>query len=96
MLRRFTRFLLLICVGFLLLSCAKIEKPREPTLTIQKLTKFDSIPLEWGNFVFVSNRPDIAHVYNLWFEDKKGTIRVVKYNNNTDQILPKVVLISRK
>ncbi len=88
----------LVVIGFifLLLCCERIPTPSEPTIAIGKLADLDSIPSKWGNLVFVSNRPDIEHVFQLWFQDEDGNVRMAKYNDNIDQLLPKTILISRK
>jgi hypothetical protein len=96
MVTRIGKVLLTLCLTFSVFSCTKIQTPGEPTIAIEKMVDFSSVPAKWGPLIFVSNRPDIPHVFNLWFQDSAGTIRMVKYNNNTDQLLPKVILISRK
>jgi hypothetical protein len=93
---RLVAWTLALGVILIFFSCTKLTTPREPTVTVEKLTDFGSIPSGWGRLVSVSNRADVGHVFHLWFQDTDGTIRVVKYNDKTDQLLPKVVLISRK
>ena len=94
---------LIICLFTLLLSlvplsCTKIAE--SPTveggdITIGKLPYLDSIPVNWGRLVSVSRLTDF-NVYQLWFQDEDGTVRIAFYNLDTNRFLPKVRQIARK
>ena len=87
-----------LALGLILIfsSCTKLPSAEKPTVTLEKLTDFSSLPTEWGELISVSSRADVGHIFHLWLQDKDGTIRMVKFNDNTNQLLPRVVLISRK
>ncbi len=64
-------------------SCAKLpEKPaplRGDVAYVQMVAK-DAIPADWGHLVAVSNSADSGHVFQLWFEDEAGAVRVAFYD----------------
>lgn len=78
------KLVLLSLVALLLASsCAKLpEKSTEEQgdIAYVRLVAKDSIPAAWGRLVTVSNSADFGHVFQMWFEDEAGAVRVVFYN----------------
>lgn len=94
--RRLTLFCLLAFV--LVLSCAKLpEKPaamRGDIAYLHMVAK-DTIPVAWGRLVAVSNSADFGHVFQLWFEDEAGSVRVAFYDIRTNSFQSEGRLIPR-
>jgi len=90
-----------IVLGLLVLlasSCAKLPEP--PTLAqksveVAKLPDENAIPMEWGALVSVSSVPLYPSWVQLWFQDEKGTIRMVPYSIETNQFNPASRMIPR-
>ena len=100
MLDRTKIFVVLALLLLLPLSCTKLSEESTPkegeALTIEKLQQLNAIPSTWGNLVSVSHRPDFKNVFQLWFLDKEGNIRLVAYNMSTAQLLREVKFIPRR
>ena len=45
-----------------------------------RMASEDAIPASWGRLVSVSNSADFGHIFQLWFEDTEGNVRVAFYN----------------
>ena len=90
-------FSIVIAVLFLF-SCTKIEpqRPEQGSFKIEKLPAADSLPLNWGKLVAVSNEPDFPNWIQLWFEDEGGNLRLVPYSIGTNRLEGTAVLIPRK
>lgn len=77
----------------LVLGCARIEDRPEPTegdIAVVEMPSPDSIPAAWGDLISVSNSSDFAHLFQLWFQDEEGTIRMVGYNLRTNEFQPDI------
>jgi len=77
----------------LVLSCARLEHRPEPTegdIAVVEMPSPDSIPAAWGDLIAVSNSADFAHLFQLWFQDEEGTIRMVGYNLRTNEFQPDI------
>lgn len=55
----------------------------------------DKIPASWGRLVSVSNSSDFGHIFQLWFEDAEGSIRVAFYNVRSNEFQTEGRLIPR-
>ena len=71
------------------ISCA--ELPERPTQeddggAFETLPDISSIPAEWGELEAVSSSADGGDVFQLWFQDEAGTIRVAFYNSRTNEL----------
>lgn len=90
--------LLILLALLLALSCAKLpEKPaavRGDIAYVHMVAK-DAIPAAWGRLVTVSNSADFGHVFQLWFEDEAGTVRVAFYDMRTNSFQNEGRLIPR-
>ncbi len=91
-------YLIALFLALLLMSCTKIEE--SPTsmggdIAVVKVPYADSIPLNWGHLVSVSRVADY-NVYQLFFEDEDGAVRIVSYNIETNRFSPNVRIISRR
>ena len=81
------------------LSCTKLPErvPLEKgTIAVERMPGTDSIPSNWGSLVAVTNRPDVAHVFQLWFQDEDGDVRMAVYNMTLNSLLPNAILIPKK
>ena len=64
-------------------SCTKLPEwaaQGEGDIATDTLPQEDSIPAQWGNLVSVTTSPSIAHVFQLWFQDEDGNVRLVSYS----------------
>lgn len=92
------KHLVLLPVVLLSFSCARLpEKPENQVhdVAIHMLEDEETIPMEWGRLVAVSNSPTWKDT-RLWFQDEEGTVRMVNYNNVTSLIKPRVRVLRRK
>ena len=98
MLGRVGILLILVCLVFLPLSCARIsEEPSEgEAIAIEKLSHSNAIPSNWGKLISVSHRPDFRNVFQLWFQDEEGNLRMAVYNMKTNRLLRVTRLIPQK
>jgi hypothetical protein len=72
-----------------LVSCTKLPESQAP----QPLAKFgmetlklgDTLPLEWGNLIAVSNSIQSPEWTRWWFQDKEGNIYIAWYNMKTNK-----------
>lgn len=90
-----------VVIVLLLLSsaCTRLPGPaplEEGDITIERLAESNSIPATWGNLVSVSHRPDFEHIFQLWFQDDDGNIRMIPYNMNSSRLLQNALYIPRK
>lgn len=73
------------------LSCARISNDDDPA----KFASVQSLPLEYGQLKAVTSTEQFPGWAQLWFQDDAGTIRMVRVNWATDQILTKTLTITR-
>jgi len=73
------------------LSCTRISNDDDPT----KFADLQSIPLEYGQLKAVTMTEQYHGWAQLWFQDDAGTIRMVRVNWATDQMLKKTLTITR-
>ncbi|MBM4116718.1 hypothetical protein FJ251_03115 [bacterium] len=90
--------LLFLLALVLVVSCAKLpEKPaavRGDIAYVRMIAK-DAIPAAWGRLVAVSNSADFGHIFQLWFEDEGGAVRVAFYDMRTNSFQSEGRLIPR-
>jgi hypothetical protein len=80
-------------------SCTKLPNtgtPGKGDIAVEPLAEMDSIPSNWGNLISVNNVPEWGPLFQLWFQDEKGTVRMVALNVQTNQFLPNARLIPRR
>ena len=87
-------------MALLPLSCTKIPQwaaPGQGKVAIETLPAKDSIPLKWGNLVSVTTSPGgVRNVFELWFQDEQGNLRMVVYDVSTNNLYANVPYIPRK
>ena len=91
--------LVLVVLAIMPLSCTKIPEPSiavKGGLGTKALPYRDSIPLNWGNLVSVTNVAEYPYWLQLWFQDKNGTIRIVAYSARNNSFSKDFKLIHRK
>jgi hypothetical protein len=89
----------LVTVFLLPLSCTELPEHtplEEGDIAVEKMANVDSIPSAWGSLVAVTNRPDVAHVFQLWFQDQDGNVHMAVYNMPLNRLLPNAILIPQK
>ncbi|PWB74186.1 hypothetical protein C3F09_04330 [candidate division GN15 bacterium] len=90
-----TRKLLFAAVGVLLLfaalSCTRINRDEDPN----RFADLQSLPLEYGQLKAVTISEQYAGWAQIWFQDDAGTVRMVRINYATDQMLKNVLTIPR-
>jgi hypothetical protein len=94
------RVLVLLSLLALLLvaSCAKLpEKSTEMRgeIAFVHMAAKGAIPAAWGRLVAVSNSADFGHVFQLWFEDDAGAVRVAFYDMRANTFQTEGRLIPR-
>ena len=72
-------------------SCTKIGTDSDPT----KYADMLSVPLEYGQLKAVTMTEQYHGWAQLWFQDDAGTVRMVRVNWATDQMLKKTLTITR-
>jgi len=80
-------------------SCTKIPEwagPGQGKVAIETVALKDSIPLEWGNLVSVTMTTQAGYLFQLWFQDEQGNIRMVLYQMRTNNLMDQVRFIARK
>ena len=82
-----------ICAFLLLgaLSCTRISSDNDPSRYAEQL----SIPMEYGQLKAVTMTDQYHGWAQLWFQDDAGTIRMVRVDWSTDQMLKKTLTITR-
>ncbi|MCB1163093.1 hypothetical protein KDL67_10440 [bacterium] len=77
------RVIVLLILALLALSCARLPERAEEgrgDIPYLSMVALDSIPSAWGHLVSVSNSADFGHIFQLWFEDPTGNVRVAFYD----------------
>lgn len=97
----YRKVICLLAVAFLfpIISCTRIsEAPNQKTVQLgaEKLPALDSIPLEWGKLVSVTTTPRYQDLYQLWFQDENGKIRVAGFDIKDSRLIPVATVIPRK
>ncbi|MEI9479313.1 MAG: hypothetical protein WCO26_22460 [Deltaproteobacteria bacterium] len=98
MLQRKTIWLLAVVFLLTILSCTRLEAPPQGVRLVgtEKLPALDSIPLEWGKLVSVSTIPKYEGVFQLWFQDGNGKVRMVAFSLKELRLIPDAVVVPRK
>jgi hypothetical protein len=81
------------------LSCTRLPEQmplQGGAIAVVELADTDSLPSKWGALVAVTNRPDVPHVSQLWFQDVDGNVRMAFYNMTLNSLLPSGILIPQK
>lgn len=90
--------LLFLLALVLVLSCAKLpEKSTEMRgdIAFVHMVAKDAIPAAWGRLVAVSNSADFGHIFQLWFEDEAGALRIAFYDMRANTFQSEGRLIPR-
>jgi hypothetical protein len=93
---------LLVLAGLILLfsSCTKIsEEPTEgdpEAIAIENISQANAVPSNWGKLISVSHRPDFENVFQLWFQDEDGNIRMAVYNMRKNRLLQSALIIPQR
>jgi len=74
-----------------LVSCARISNDEDAS----KFAALESLPLDYGQLKAVTSTEQYPGWAQLWFQDDAGTIRLVRVNWATDQMLTKVLTVTR-
>ena len=98
---RYPRGSLLVLVALLLTSaCTKIPTPSLPgqagVMVRERLPDSTSVPSAWGSLVAVSTTPQWGNVFELWFQDAGGNIRLAILDVTAGRMGPTATLITRK
>jgi hypothetical protein len=97
MLLRKTVCLLVVVFLLPILSCTRLDTPPEgEILGTEKLPALSSIPLDWGKLVSVTTIPIYQGMFQLWFQDESGKVRIVGYDERSRQLAPEAVVVPRK
>ena len=99
MLRRTGMCLLVMALVLFVMSCTKLSEPKTQEgggIAIEKLVDVTSIPSKSGQLISVSHRPDLANVFQLWFQDENGNVSMMVYNMTSNQLQPEAKLIPQK
>lgn len=96
--RRMGVAVLLVALTAVLPSCQ--ELPQMPALgegelDIDPVPQPNAVPAEWGRLVAVTNDPQFGHLFQLWFEDEAGTLRMVTYNDRWQRLSGAAVRVER-
>jgi hypothetical protein len=92
------RGLTLAMLLFCMLSCTPLQEPDvsgDAPVAIEKLPVAGSIPAEWGDLVAVTVNPSFSYQYQLWFQDERGNVRLVVFDNRMKQLLTESRLFPR-
>jgi len=92
-------WLLVVAFLFPIISCTRIsEAPNQKAvqLAAEKLPALDSITLEWGKLVSVTTTARYQDLYQLWFQDENGKIRVAGFDIKDSCLIPVATVIPRK
>ncbi len=96
--RRVALTTLLVLLIAATVSCQPMPEFPEPGqggLPAEDLARENEIPAAWGRLVAVTNDPNFGHLFQLWFEDTDGSVRMVTYNNRWQQLSGSAVIIRR-
>ena len=92
--------LVLVVLVLLASSCTKLPEyvpAGKGDVAMETLSDKSSIPLKWGNLVSVtSSGGDAPDVFQLWFQDEQGNVRMVNYDIPTNSLFHIVRFIPRK
>lgn len=93
--------ILLIGVLFIIftISCTKLPESTievEGNLSMESVDIGDSIPLEWGDLISVSNVNKYEDWVQLWFQDNEGNIFMLSYNISQNRFFDRVKVLHRK
>jgi len=92
------RYLVLVALILLPLSCARIPEYEAggEELAVETLPE-DSVPSEWGRLISVTNHRALPeHEFQLWFQDEGGNVRMVVYSTVALRLRTRARLIPRK
>jgi len=82
------------------LACARLPQAGTPGQegqpAVEDLPSLDVIPRDWGRLVSVTQDPSVVNGFRLWFESDSGVVRVLGFNNTTNQLWPSALVIRRQ
>jgi hypothetical protein len=92
------KYLVVVILVLLPLSCAKLPEWSTPGkgIAVETLPANDSIPLKWGNLVSAQNSPNMQYLFQLWFQDEQGNLRLVFYDVRSNILMTNVRHIPRR
>ncbi len=97
--RQAAKRLLLIGLPIVALGCARLPEQAAPgdggAIAAEQLVDIVSIPSEWGSLIAVLAQPE-STLRKLWLQDDTGTIRIVTFNERTQQLSTTVGVIRRQ
>ena len=99
MLHRKAICLLVVVFLFPVISCTRLgEAPTKGIVPLgtEYLPAVDSIPLEWGKLVSVSTTPIYEGIFQLWFQDENGKVRMVTFDIRDSRLISVARVIPRK
>jgi hypothetical protein len=87
---RTRKWLGVLGLALLALSCAKLPEP--PTDTTKRLQNVQlpspkAIPMEFGKLVSVTYSPFWDDVFELWFENEEGAVHLVLYDMRSQTLV---------
>ena len=89
---------MLLCVfslGFVLISCQRLDQGEGP-LPMEQAKVLDAIPLEYGKLVGVTQHREFTGVAVLWFEKPDKSIAAIQVNFVQGKMHPFILNIPRK
>ncbi len=98
MIMRTGKWLGVLGLALLALSCAPLPEPPTDTdtrLQFVELPSAKSIPQEFGKLVSVTYSPFWEDVFEMWFEDDGGVVRLVLYDMRAGTLVVNATVIPR-
>lgn len=78
-------------------ACARLPEVRHTgAFARDTLPDSASVPSSWGNLVSVTVNPASTDVFQLWFQDPAGKVRLVVYDIRKVQLDRAATLITRR
>ena len=92
------KYLVVVILVLLPLSCAKLPEwsTSGKGIAVETLPANDSIPLKWGNLILAQNSPNMQYLFQLWFQDEHGNLRLVLYDIRANILMTTVRHIPRR
>jgi hypothetical protein len=94
MLTQIGRPIVVVMLTLVSLSCARLPGPIESDELAEAVPGVKPVPAAWGNLISVTDKG--APLFQLWFQDDQGTIRMVRYDIRNRNLLPEAEMIPRQ
>jgi hypothetical protein len=91
--------LILIFAAALCLSCARLDDMQDSgasAFAVEQLPQDGSVPGKYGDLVAVSSVEGYPDNLQLWFQDEKGDLRLVRFSVRRNQFMGAAQMIPRK